>query len=74
MKSKNKDEVALPHANDRGILRSKDMPVGAPAGPTREEIQERAYEIHVEQGRIHGRDLEDWLQAEQELKEKYDGH
>jgi hypothetical protein len=35
------------------------------------EIRQRAFEIHIERGGIHGCDLEDWLQAERELKEKY---
>ena len=30
-------------------------------------IAERAYELFVEQGRQHGRDLEHWLMAEQQL-------
>ena len=34
-----------------------------------EEIQMRAYEIYVERGRVDGHDLEDWLQAENELRE-----
>jgi hypothetical protein len=34
---------------------------------TLEEIQERAYEIYVQRGRIDGFDLADWLQAEEEL-------
>ena len=28
-------------------------------------------EIHIERGGIHGCDLDDWLQAERELQEKY---
>ena len=32
------------------------------------EIAQRAYEIFVAGGRAHGYDLEDWLQAEQELR------
>jgi hypothetical protein len=44
-----------------------------PAGqaPTFEQIRTRAFEIHVERGGIHGFDLDDWLQAERELLEKY---
>jgi hypothetical protein len=38
--------------------------------PTFEEIRKRAFEIHIERGGIHGSDLDDWLQAERELKEK----
>jgi hypothetical protein len=32
-----------------------------------EEIRQRAYEIHLEHGGVHGRDQDDWLQAEREL-------
>ena len=38
-----------------------------PYAPTLEEIQERAYEIYVQRGRIDGFDLADWSQAEEEL-------
>jgi hypothetical protein len=38
--------------------------------PTPEEIRQRAYEIHIERGGIHGCDLDDWLQAEGELQQK----
>jgi Protein of unknown function (DUF2934) len=38
--------------------------------PTPPEIARRAYEIFLEHGSLHGRDLDDWLQAEHELKEE----
>lgn len=38
--------------------------------PTPEEIGRRAYEIYLERGGQHGRDDEDWYQAERELREK----
>jgi hypothetical protein len=41
--------------------------------PIPEEIRERAFAIHIERGGIHGCDLDDWLQAERELQEKYNG-
>lgn len=44
-------------------------PMDSPYEPSLEEIQARAYESYVQRGRIDGFDLEDWLQAEQELKE-----
>ena len=46
-------------------------PLTAEAHPTREEIQLRAYQIYVERGGAHGHDVDDWLQAEHELFEKY---
>ena len=39
--------------------------------PTPEEIRKRAYEIHIERGGFHGCDMDDLLQAERELQEKY---
>ena len=44
--------------------RSKDA-------PSPEEIRKRAFEIHIERGGIHGMDLDDWMEAERELQEKY---
>ena len=40
-------------------------------GPSHAEIRQRAFEIHIERGGIYGCDLDDWLQAEHELKAKY---
>ncbi len=40
------------------------------SAPTPAEIRQRAFEIHVERGGIHGCDLDDWMQAERELQEK----
>ena len=34
---------------------------------TNDEIARRAYEIYQSRGAAHGRALDDWLQAEQEL-------
>jgi hypothetical protein len=39
--------------------------------PTSAEIRQRAFEIHLERGGVHGCELDDWLQAERELQEKY---
>ena len=36
--------------------------------PSREQIEARAYELYVERGRIPGREEEDWLAAENELR------
>jgi len=41
------------------------------SGPSPAEIRQRTFEIHIERGGIHGRDLDDWLQAERELRERY---
>jgi len=36
--------------------------------PTEEQIRERAYQIFVEHGRVQGHDLENWEQAQRELR------
>jgi hypothetical protein len=36
--------------------------------PTQEEIALRAYHIFLERGSTSGNEMEDWLQAERELK------
>lgn len=38
------------------------------AGPGPEAIARRAYEIYCERGYLDGRAMDDWLQAESELK------
>jgi len=50
---------------------SESQPQTASGAPTREEIELCAYQIYVERGGAHGQDVEDWLQAERELVEKY---
>ncbi len=49
----------------------RSEPQTAEGHPTREEIELRAHQIYVERGGAHGQDVEDWLQAERELLEKY---
>ena len=38
--------------------------------PIREAIAQRAYELFLERGSVHGQDQDDWLQAEREFREK----
>jgi hypothetical protein len=42
--------------------------VSAVNSTRQEEIRRRAYEIYLEGGEQPGRELDDWLQAERELK------
>jgi hypothetical protein len=37
--------------------------------PTPEQIAQRAYQRYVERGSEPGREVEDWLEAERELRE-----
>jgi hypothetical protein len=50
---------------------SMDSDSSPDTSPTTEEIAARAYEIYLEGGCADGHDLENWLQAEAELTEKY---
>jgi hypothetical protein len=36
--------------------------------PIEQQIQQRAYELYEQRGRTDGHDLDDWLQAEREVK------
>lgn len=38
------------------------------AAPSDQEVAARAYEIYEKRGGSHGNDMEDWLQAERELR------
>lgn len=49
------------------------QPAAAKAQPTHEEIARRAYELFLERGGESGQDIDDWLRAETELHEHYDG-
>ena len=40
-----------------------------PPGVSREQIARRAYEIHLLRGGEPGHDIDDWLQAEHELRQ-----
>ena len=56
------------------MLRARRSHVPEESGknePPLAQIRERAFEIHIERGGIHGCDLDDWLQAEREFQEKY---
>ena len=39
----------------------------AKAEALRKQVEDRAYALWESQGRLHGRDVEDWLQAETEV-------
>jgi hypothetical protein len=43
-------------------------PVTRSGTPSSEKIRQRAFEIYIERGAVHGRDLDDWLQAGRELR------
>jgi hypothetical protein len=38
--------------------------------PSREEVACQAHELYVQRGGEHGKDVEDWVRAEKELRDK----
>jgi hypothetical protein len=44
--------------------------VNEAAGPADEEVARRAYELYLARGGDHGFDMDDWIQAESELRDK----
>lgn len=70
--------------NDRGIVTAPALPPTPTAGrstdrrgtegarkrPSPDDVARRAFEIYSTRGGAHGRDLEDWLQAERELEDR----
>jgi hypothetical protein len=68
---KPKNTTAEIDSKEQDVVSPEGVRIEMAAGPTEEEIRRRAYEIHCERGYAHGQDLEDWLQAERELKAKY---
>ena len=55
---------------EREVAESEKTQLQLADGPSLEEVRQRAYELHLERGCVHGCDLGDWLQAERELKQK----
>lgn len=42
---------------------------GQPATVTDRDVARRAYDLYLARGREDGRDVDDWLQAERELRD-----
>ena len=40
------------------------------ASPTKKQIEARAFELYLQRGRVNGHDVDDWLSAEKELKQR----
>ena len=53
---------------DRRVEAPSASPAGAVHEPSYQEVSRRAFEIWEENGREPGRDLENWLKAETELR------
>jgi hypothetical protein len=49
--------------------RSSNPPTAGPAQVSEQEIAQRAYALYLARGCQPGHDIDDWLQAERELRE-----
>jgi hypothetical protein len=49
--------------------RSPKVLTDAAANVTEHDIARRAYDLYLARGHEHGHDLDDWLQAERELRD-----
>ena len=67
---KAKAAAASMEDREQEVAESEKTQLQLADGPSLEEVRKRAYELHVERGCVHGCDLDDWLQAERELKDK----
>ena len=58
-----------PSQEEAGFAAPSTQTASAPqAEPTTQQIAQRAYEIYQARGGTEGQDIEDWLQAERELR------
>ena len=49
-------------------LAEVELNTASDGAPSEQEVATRAHELFLERGAVEGHDLEDWLQAERELK------
>jgi hypothetical protein len=64
----------MPKTSEKVAEKSQEEVAAVNSGPTREEIEIRAYQIYQERGGAEGSDVEDWLQAESELLNEASRH
>jgi hypothetical protein len=57
-----------PSTRPRQATANEQLQPPAPVDPPDDAIAARAYELYLARGGADGRDLDDWLQAEQELR------
>ena len=52
------------------VLTGKEVAMIDRREPSREEIARQAHELYVQRGGEHGKDVEDWVKAEKELRDE----
>jgi hypothetical protein len=63
-------EAEMSQATGARSAPQKEVSEIAPKEPTAEQIRQRAYEIYLSRSGAAGDELQDWLQAERELRLK----
>jgi hypothetical protein len=61
-------------AGDRPSASRVTGPTSSAWEPSPDDIRTRAYHLFLERGGGHGRDFEDWLLAERELRQRHLSH
>lgn len=59
--------AAVVESQERSVGRTLPTTASQPKAPRLDRIARRAHEIYVARGGVHGKDLDDWLQAEREI-------
>ena len=62
--------MAKPKKKDNGAPQNAGATVTTVATIDRDVCAQRAYELYLARGGVDGRDLDDWLTAERELRER----
>jgi hypothetical protein len=62
--------VLQPEPKSEAATAPAKSPASATAQTSPDQIRQRAYELYVERGYVDGRDEEDWLAAERELRKR----
>jgi DUF2934 family protein len=62
------DVVDVVDVVNRGAMSETAVMVQPNGRPSEDEVRVRAYQRYLERGGSHGNDVEDWVEAEKELK------
>ena len=65
-RTKKSDSVVAPKTGN-GSATARKRRIAIPSSLAHDAIAQRAYELFMQDGAMHGRDLEHWLRAEAEI-------
>ena len=67
-KLQSKTDASVSEATDTSTKRRTSSRAKRPVDPSEDDIRHRAYQRYLERGGAAGSELDDWLQAEQDLR------